>query len=110
MAFEYRLAAWHYDRMPGLVADLVRLKVDVIVAANGTPWTLAAKTATTTIPIVFVGASDPVGSGIVANLARPGGNLTGFGVMTAEQMPKSFGVAVRIGSTRQADRSDGEHE
>ena len=78
VGFEHRIADNHYDRMPALAADLVDRKVDVIVTTNGTPWALAAKSATATIPIVFTGVGDPIGTGLVANLARPGGNLTGF--------------------------------
>ena len=76
ITIEYRYAEGKLDRLPELAADLVRLKVDLIV----TPWTpsaLAAKRATTTIPIVMVSAGDPVGAGLVASLARPGGNVTG---------------------------------
>ena len=77
IAIEERWAEGRSDRFPALLAELIRLRVDLIVQAS-TPGALAAKTATTTIPIVFVGAADPVGNGIVASLARPGANLTGF--------------------------------
>ena len=73
---EYRWADGNYDRLPALFADLVRLKVDVIVT-HGTPGVLAAKKATTTIPIVVAVVGDALGSGIVSNLARPEGNVTG---------------------------------
>jgi putative ABC transport system substrate-binding protein len=76
LAIEYRYADGNYDRLPGLAADLVRLKVDIIVT-EGTPPTRAAAQATTTIPIVMTVTGDPVASGLVTNLARPGGNLTG---------------------------------
>src|SRR6516162_1596490 len=65
MKWEYRWAEGHYDRLPALAADLVNRKVDVIIASNGTPSTLAAKNATSTIPIVFTGVGDPVGFGFV---------------------------------------------
>ena len=73
---EYRFAEQKNERLPELAADLVRLKVDLIVVSGG-PSALAAKKATTTIPIVMASASDPVGAGMVASLARPGGNVTG---------------------------------
>jgi putative ABC transport system substrate-binding protein len=80
---EYRWAEGKYDRFPGLLADLVRLKVDAIVTA-GTPGALAAKRATKTIPIVMAVAGDAVGTGLVASLARPGGNVTGSTTIVQE--------------------------
>jgi len=77
IAIEIRLAEGKTDQLPGLAAELVRLKMDVIVTST-TPAALAAKQATTTIPIVIGFAADPVGSGIVASLAHPGGNITGW--------------------------------
>jgi putative tryptophan/tyrosine transport system substrate-binding protein len=87
-AFEFRSADGNVDRLPALAADLVRLPVDVIVATF-TPCALAAKQATTTIPIVMVAVADPVGAGLVQSLARPGGNITGFSNMGAETAGKS---------------------
>jgi ABC-type uncharacterized transport system substrate-binding protein len=77
IAFEYRSAEGKFERFPALVDELVRLKVDVLLTP-GTPAALAAKTATRTIPIVFTGVADPVSTGLVDSLARPGGNITGF--------------------------------
>lgn len=77
---EVRWAEGRSERLPDLVAELVRLKVDVLVV-GGTPAALAAKNATRTIPIVFLGVGDPVGSGLVASLARPGSNLTGLSLL-----------------------------
>ena len=76
ISIEYRFAEQKPERMPEIAADLVRLKVDLIVATGTTP-PLAAKSATMTIPIVMTNAGDPVGVGLVANLARPRGNVTG---------------------------------
>jgi putative ABC transport system substrate-binding protein len=88
VAIEYRSAEGHYDRLPALAADLVGRKVDVILSVGAHPSTLAAKNATSTIPIVFRTGGDPVGAGLVASLARPGGNLTGVAVLFLELMPK----------------------
>jgi ABC-type uncharacterized transport system substrate-binding protein len=87
VAIEYRYAEGHYDRLPALAADLVDRKVDLIVA-NSPPAALAAKSATSTIPIVFRGGADPVGDGLVASLARPGGNLTGVSMLLDELTAK----------------------
>jgi putative ABC transport system substrate-binding protein len=76
LVMEYRAAEGQYERLPALAAELVQLKVDVLLAVI-TPAALAAKDATTTIPIVMLGVGDPVRSGLVASLAQPGGNVTG---------------------------------
>jgi putative ABC transport system substrate-binding protein len=86
-AIEYRWAESNFDRLPSLAADLVSCDVKLIATSGGPLPALAAKNATTTIPIVFV-ASDPVEQGLVTSLARPGGNLTGFSVMAIEVWPK----------------------
>jgi len=89
---EYRFAENKgQERLPELAAELVRLKVDLIVAAD-TPSSLAAKSATTTIPIVMASAGDPVGVGLVASLARPGGNVTGFSNLSYELNTKRLEI------------------
>ena len=91
IAVEYRFAEEKSDRQPELAADLVRLKVDVIVCAS-TSVALAAKKATTNIPIVMAGSADPVGAGLVASLAHPGGNVTGISSLSVELNTKRLEV------------------
>jgi putative ABC transport system substrate-binding protein len=88
VAIEYRWADGRDDRLPALAADLVARKVDVIAATGGGASVRAAKNATSTIPIVATLGGDPVEGGLVASLARPGGNLTGINMITEELMPK----------------------
>jgi putative ABC transport system substrate-binding protein len=87
VTIEYRSAEDRYDRLPALAADLVGRKIDVIVT-QGSVAAVAAKNATSTIPIVFMGVSDPVGLGLVASLARPAGNVTGFSTIVSQLTPK----------------------
>lgn len=88
VALEYRWAEGKLDRLPGLAAELVRRGVNVLVTPGSLPATLAAKAATTTIPIVFETGADPVASGLVASLQRPGGNITGVTTLNFELVPK----------------------
>jgi putative tryptophan/tyrosine transport system substrate-binding protein len=90
LTIEYGWAEGHYDRLPALAADLVGRKVDLIVAAGGSPAAHAAKGATSTIPIVFASSDDPVAAGLVTSLARPGGNLTGVSALAFELNAKRF--------------------
>jgi putative ABC transport system substrate-binding protein len=92
VAIEYRWAEGENERLPALAAQLVERHVNVIVAAGGTPSALAAKAATTTVPIVFGVAVDPVEAGLVASLNRPGGNVTGVTNLNAEVGPKRLEV------------------
>jgi ABC-type uncharacterized transport system substrate-binding protein len=80
---EYRWAGWRYDRLPDLAAELVRLPADILVATGGAATALAAKRATSTLPIVFT-AGDPLRGGLIASFARPGGNITGVNIITIE--------------------------
>jgi putative ABC transport system substrate-binding protein len=91
IAIEYRFGEQKPERVPELAADLARLKVDLIVVP-GTPTAFAAKKATNTIPIVMLSVADPVGSGLVASLARPGGNVTGNSVLSPELNSKRLEV------------------
>jgi len=96
VAMEFRSADGNYDRLTALAADLVARKVDLILA-NSPPAALAAKRATSTIPIVFRGGADPVADGLVASLARPGGNLTGVATAaTDELMTKRFALLAEL--------------
>src|SRR5499427_8294820 len=88
VGIEYRWAEDRYDRLPGLAADLVGRKVDVIVSTGGITGALAAKEASSTIPIVFITGDDPVKRGLITSLARPGGNLTSVSFLTNELTPK----------------------
>ena len=89
---EYRWAAGQYDRLATMAADLVRQQVNVLVAAGGEPSPLAAKAATSTIPIVFVIGSDPVKAGLVESFHRPGGNITGINILTDLLEAKRLGL------------------
>jgi putative ABC transport system substrate-binding protein len=88
VAIEFRSAEGQYDKLPALTADLVNRKVTVIVTAGAVSAPLAAKQATTTIPIVFITGSDPIRWGLVASLNRPGGNITGASIGVSELLPK----------------------
>jgi putative ABC transport system substrate-binding protein len=92
LAIAFRWAEGGYDRLPALAADLVALRVAVLLAAGGPPSAHAAKAATSTIPIVFSAASDPVRLGLVPSLSRPGGNITGMGTFNATLLTKRLEI------------------
>jgi len=108
IAIEYRWAEGKADRLPDLAADLVRLKVDIIVA-SATPVIQAAKDATRTIPIVMAAAGDPIATGLVASLARPGGNITGLTLLSTELAGKRLQLIKELvpGATRVAVLASG---
>ena len=96
VTIEYRWAEGRDDRLPAFAADLVGSNVDLIVASGSLLSTLAAQNATSTIPIVFPALSDPVAAGLVASLAHPGGNLTGFSPIQYEMMPKRLELLTEL--------------
>ena len=109
ITIEYRFAEQKLERLPELAAELVRLKVDLIVVFGGTTPS-AAKKATTTIPIVMMASTDPVAEGLIASLARPGGNVTGFANLSPELISKRLEVLkdavpklARVGLLRSGD-------
>lgn len=99
VSFEYRFADGRNERLAVLATELVRLKVDVLVS-HGTPATQAAKKATAAIPIVMVGIADPVASGLVASLARPGGNLTGVSNLAGNMIAKHVELISQVAPLR----------
>ena len=100
VTIEYRWAEGRYDRLPALATELVGRQVDVIVASGGPAPARAAKNATSSIPIIFATGGDPVDFGLVASLARPGGNLTGVSLLARELMPKRLELLSELGRVR----------
>jgi putative tryptophan/tyrosine transport system substrate-binding protein len=96
VAIEYRWANNDYDRLPSLAAELAGMGVAAIVASGGPRPAIAAKAASSTIPIVFTGVPDPVQLGLVESLNRPGGNVTGLSILTTELLPKRFELLVGL--------------
>src|SRR5215472_4189492 len=92
VTIEYRFANGQYDKLPGMAAELLRIPVTVIATTGGEPSALAAKAATSTIPIVFAVGSDPVKQGLTASINHPGGNATGITTLTNEIEPKRLGL------------------
>jgi len=92
VTIEYRFALGQYDKLPAMANELVRLPVTVVATTGGEPSALAAKAATSTIPIVFAIGSDPVRQGLTASINRPGGNATGITSLTTEMEPKRLGL------------------
>jgi putative ABC transport system substrate-binding protein len=99
MRIDFRWAEGQYDRLPAMAKELVGQQVALIVAGGGDRPALAAKAATTTIPIVFTGSDDPVGFGLVTSLNRPGGNVTGVSLFTSELEVKKFALLRELAPT-----------
>src|SRR5690242_12866063 len=96
VAIEYSWAEGNFDRLPALAADLVHDQVDIIAAMSGEVSIRAAIKASSTIPVIFITGSDPVQTGLVASLARPGGNVTGFSMIANELMAKRFELLAEL--------------
>ena len=92
LSIDYRFADGRLDRLPELAADLVRRSVAVLVTTGGAPSAIAAKAATSTIPIVFVIGGDPIGLGLATSLSRSGGNVTGMTIISSDLAPKRLGL------------------